>query len=91
MFNGDDGLLFAAQPADEAGVLRGEVGVCAAAGGEDGDAEAAGEPVVAFAGLPGFAASTGFVVAGADPGPGGQMSGCGCSAGLGPPYPLARK
>src|SRR3954451_3045171 len=77
VFNGDYGLLCVAQPADEPAVLRGEVGVFAAAGGEDGDAEAAGEPVVAVAGLPGLAASTRFVVAGADTGPGRQMSGVG--------------
>src|SRR5664279_1900436 len=62
-------------PTDEAGVLRGEVGVLGTAGGHRSDGEVALQPAVAVPGPPGAGLAGRLVLARAHTGPGRQPRG----------------
>lgn len=71
----DQGFLLV-EAGHEAHVAGAEVGgVAGAGGGHGGGAQGGTEPAVAVASAAGFVPACGLVVAGADPGPGGQVSG----------------
>jgi hypothetical protein len=71
MFEGDEGFLFA-QSGRESLIAGAEVGGVLDAGcAHRGGAQGGGQPAVAVAGCAGFVFAGGFVVSGADSGPGG--------------------